>query len=207
MGGTELGDPTFDSTVFGTDWDSVVGDLSFMDILQQPAEQSVPTIGKFSFPDTTGYRYGAAPSLPVHEFGSSNLCPVPIELPIEKTAAMKPNPLPSKEMELKMNSAQYDQHINNYIAKYGPLPLKISEKVKEQRRRIRNRESANNSRKKKKNQQQTIREENKELRAENAELKEKLILLQHELDTLKKQFQEQKQEQSQQLLLFQKQEK
>lgn len=178
---------------FSNDWDMLPDDLFFGDIIQVSTNSNSPVtsndsspvgmLNDFGFPDTTGYPYVKTNA---RNCGANDF--LKIQLPIEKSVS-KPKLIPCKETELQMNSKDYDSHIQNYISEYGPLTVDEADKVKDQRRRIRNRESANNSRKKKKTQQQNIRAENAELKAENKTLKEEIERLKKELDLFKNQFQ------------------
>jgi len=161
----------FGEDAFGfsdSNWDSLVSELVKPEVNEFGCVDM-----SFDLTDTVGYSHDVIPHFPISVDSS-------FTLPVEK-ACNKKFLLPTKDMELKMSTEEFDAHVQKYISIYGRLSDAQAQKIKEQRKRIRNRESANISRKKKKNQQQIIRQENKNLREENETLKQQLKLVQEEL--------------------------
>ena len=78
--------------------------------------------------------------------------------------------LPNKALELKLSSEEYDRHISEQLRLCGPLNPSQTLRVKEQRKRIRNREAASTSRMKKKSTTGSLEQDNARLKDENSTL-------------------------------------
>ena len=108
-----------------------------------------------------------------------------LKLPISKGVKKELPELPTKDMELQMDSESFDKFIDEQVRLKGPLSMNQLEKVKIQRRRIKNREAAKVSRKKKNQKQSAILTENIRLKEENSSLKAEISTMSEELSLLK----------------------